>query len=540
MIFPDVTRLLPSSKVAIAPPPVVDIVSPFITSALSAVKAGVSEYRDAKNAESQLDTLSTYYRSKGMADVANLLESQKEKVAPNFGAAILGIDTKSSRDSVFKGVSALASKELDFKRESELRSETLRNQILLADRGYQNQYRVNVLDFNQSVTRDAAKEQVATLDNDIREVSQQIDNLAKMGSSNGNVEAIRQLEAKKTDIERRRNEAIAAMRGLAQPLPLAPSSSLPALPSADPNDISPPSGDLLGVTNTQTNPQSSPQVTGPDIIPTRPLEPGETPMRVNIAPGSPAIDSTGITLVSPPNITVPTETGSRTGSIYADQLIKNSDERASVASSVTESKLKGIEDALLTAKENGKLSEETVSKRMDSLAQARSLLASGDPVKIKMADSIYSDLDTNITRDIQVAKEPSDQNRNGLVTIPIQGLNPSIQVSVRGNNIVIKSNGSNESDSIAIPINQETVDLKQAILNHLVKVTDPKIRAQLEAEIPNLPDNLRKLKSADLLEMANKQRQQVTSPAAQTGSSLPPATNNALRNALSSKPVGSL
>ena len=288
------------------------------------------------------------------------------------------------------------------------------------------------------------------------------------------------------------------------------------------------------------------------------------------APGTPNIAG-GITLVTPPTAadlpSIPAATGTRaepnitgTGNVMADARIASADSRINSAASSIRSSLLGVRDSYSMAGDNGKLPTELVNKRIALADAALGLLDSGDPNKVRQAESIYKDLDTNIQRDAALA-EDTNHNENGLLQVPIPNINidksgkptnSPLKLFIRGNSIGVSTEGMNIPEYIPIPANSVAVNLKRAFQNLLVKTSDPDIKKILESD--SLFNGLESVTLDQIKQWASGKKENNQSDDAsstldvnlylnpfaqsQVGSSLSPSTNATLMQAFSSKKVG--
>lgn len=165
--MPNFVGLLPSAEVAVNKPPPVDFLTPFVMEAIKDIKVATAEYRSAKTYQAESRNLSEYYRSKGMGDLAGLIEKQSAALGPDLGSALMGVNTEDARKRTMAGINAISAQEFKLKVDAADSKEKFNNQLELQRRSQNfsaDQARLNdasnlrIADFNKRDSEIAQEE----------------------------------------------------------------------------------------------------------------------------------------------------------------------------------------------------------------------------------------------------------------------------------------------------------------------------------------------------------------------------------------------
>ena len=250
--MPNFVGLLPSAEVAVNKPPPVDFLTPFVMEAIKGVKASTAEYRSAKSYQAESRNLSEYYRSRGMGDLANLIEKQSADLGPDVGSALMGINTDEARKRTMAGINAISAQEFKLRVDSADSKAKFDNALLLQ----QNAQKFNA---DQARLNDASNlslavynKRVTELANEERDLQNEHETVAKLGLDPA------QSAAAFADIQRRQAELVKKQEQLsvdreAEINSLRTPSQVNANPVTNPNILGSAPADDSGFGGSQTD-----------------------------------------------------------------------------------------------------------------------------------------------------------------------------------------------------------------------------------------------------------------------------------------------
>jgi hypothetical protein len=447
------TALLPSSDVAIKPPPVNDTAGIFLSSALASVQKGVQEYRDAKQFQTELSGYENFYRSKGLTDVADLIGLQKNSANPDIPGALNGVDTSKRRAQLLLGINALGERELSFKNQEKLQKASFDNQVTLHDRSADNAAEREDLRFGREKQMLGVKEDLSSIDNEVKTYDKQISEIA-LSTSLSDVEkrtALTNIQTAKDAAEKKRQDILTTLDQSPEAVRKVKSEGPEAIRASSgpdgaddlPDEVNtePPSADLLPR-------QGSIPI---DIQPTKAKASPEEGINPKSGLAAPSADTTNPLPAS-------VEAQIKIGQGNKEALKKSVDsEVASIEANIR----KNYTEGKVSKDEFYSLGEMAASAR-DSVNRGDVKGARHDVDELQQQARVYSG--RTVSQDAKAVKEVEIPQIK-----PLPDGNKPFRFLIQGNKLFIQGASSNKSAEISIA-EGEKVDLKTVAKNHLLKM----------------------------------------------------------------------